>query len=96
MPSTIQGVGTKFYGAADKRQDGSYVTTKFFVLLMIPIWPLASFRVRPGAMQVSLFSQSQSYEVLETLATNWGQAVRVYAIAVAVLAALIAVLHFYA
>ncbi len=45
--STWNGFGTKFYGRADQRDDGSYVTTRWMVALMIPYWPLESMRVKP-------------------------------------------------
>jgi hypothetical protein len=46
------GIGTTIYGHADKRADGSYIATKWFTIFMLPIYPLASFRIyahRPAA-----------------------------------------------
>jgi hypothetical protein len=48
MPSTFNGVGTKFCGRRDEGADGSYVTTEFFVVGNIPLVPLRSWRVRPS------------------------------------------------
>lgn len=45
---TVYGVGFTLYGQADKRQsDNSYVATYYFVILMIPIIPIARYRVIP-------------------------------------------------
>lgn len=46
MPDTFLGIGTKEYGRRDVEPDGSYVTTKFFVIFYLPVWPLETRRVR--------------------------------------------------
>ncbi len=46
MPSTLNGIGTKFYGQRDFSPDGSYITTEWFVFIYIPLIPLKSLRVR--------------------------------------------------
>src|SRR5439155_23241871 len=43
---TVNFIGTTLYGATDARSDGTYVATQFFVVLFLPIWPLAEFIVR--------------------------------------------------
>jgi hypothetical protein len=45
MPSSVNGIGTKYYGASDRHPDGSFVTTEWFVLLSVPLIPLRSQRV---------------------------------------------------
>ena len=42
---TLNGVGTTLYGARDRRPDGSYVRTYFFVILFVPILALKAYRV---------------------------------------------------
>lgn len=42
---TLNGVGTRLYGRADQRPDGSYVSTLCFCVLFIPVLPLTSYRV---------------------------------------------------
>lgn len=42
----INGFGTMFYGKRDFWPDRSYTTTKFAVVLFVPVFPLKSFRVR--------------------------------------------------
>jgi hypothetical protein len=44
--STINGIGFKLYGATDKDSaTGSYLSTYYFVLLFIPIFPMCRYRV---------------------------------------------------
>ncbi len=48
---TFNGIGTTLYGRADPdAQTGSYVATLYFVILMVPIFPIARYRVieQPG------------------------------------------------
>ena len=47
MPFTFNGFGTMYYGNRDKADDGSYVTTLWIVALFVPVFPLASYRIRP-------------------------------------------------
>ena len=42
---TINGIGFTMYGSSDRRPDGSYMTTYYFVVLAIPIFPIARYRV---------------------------------------------------
>jgi hypothetical protein len=46
-PTSINGMGSMFYGKSDVRQDGSYLTTEWFTILYLPVVPLRSFRVLP-------------------------------------------------
>lgn len=47
MPTSLNGCGTTYYGSRDFHEDGSYITTEWFILIYIPIFPLGSFRVLP-------------------------------------------------
>jgi len=43
---SFNGVGTTVYGKRDvSPTDGSYITTKWFIVIFFPIFPLASYRV---------------------------------------------------
>jgi hypothetical protein len=42
----MNGCGTSLYGRRDFEPDGSFVTTKWFVVFFVPIFPLASIRVK--------------------------------------------------
>lgn len=45
---TVNGIGVKLYGEADRRQsDNSYIATYYFVVFFIPIIPIARYRVIP-------------------------------------------------
>ena len=44
--STINGIGFKLYGSTDTdRETGSYLSTYYFVLLFIPVFPIRRYRV---------------------------------------------------
>ncbi len=45
MPATWNGIGTTYIGARDRYPDGSFVTTEWFVVLTIPLFPIKSSRV---------------------------------------------------
>ncbi|MBN1934092.1 MAG: hypothetical protein JW934_05485 [Anaerolineae bacterium] len=45
MPSSYNGIGTKYYGASDRQPDGSFVTTEWVILVNVPLIPLRSQRV---------------------------------------------------
>lgn len=86
MPSTINGVGTAYYGNRDRSPDGSYVTTLFFALLYVPLLPLRSFRVLPVGEHTGVRNRyfptpfmvgNQHYKV-ERVPMNWGQVLNVY------------------
>lgn len=42
---TINGIGTKLYGTPGYFNDGSYIATKWFVILYFPVIPLGTYRV---------------------------------------------------
>ncbi len=62
--STFNGIGTKLYGMTDVGPDGSYVCTKWFVLVYLPIVPLESYRVIKESSTNLIVYQSQQYRVV--------------------------------
>ena len=90
MPSTFQGFGTTHVGESARRADGSYVTTEWVVVLLVPLIPLRSVRLRPleykDERSGPIVSRTLRYEVLERLPVQWGQVVKVYAALVAFVA----------
>ena len=73
--SRLQGSGKAYYGKADKRNDGSYITTEWFVILLLPIYPIKSLRVlKLGRETVHNYivarSESIRYQIIETLQTK--------------------------
>jgi hypothetical protein len=43
--TTINGIGSMLIGRSDGRDDGSYCTTEWFVILFLPIFPVCRYRV---------------------------------------------------
>lgn len=42
---TVNGIGTMLYGNTDHRADGSYMATHCFTFFLVPVFPLARYRV---------------------------------------------------
>src|SRR5579872_6412107 len=90
MPFTFNGLGTKLYGARDFRPDGSYITTEWFVVAYVPIVPLKSMRIRPGAggKYYGLYNSS-TYYILEKTGIDGRQILFIYAWFAAFIAAVV-------
>jgi hypothetical protein len=87
VPYSFQGIGTMLIGERDYALDGSYVTTEWFVFLMVPVLPLRSLRVSNSFDPFGSNSTptlpfattiSESYRVLETRAPCLKQVMSVY------------------
>ncbi|HEX3625578.1 MAG TPA: hypothetical protein VH280_09140 [Verrucomicrobiae bacterium] len=95
MAYTFNGIGTTFYGQRDFRVDGSYITTEWVVIMLIPIVPLRSLRVRyqgPAEQRISIgIGSAESYAVLEKTIPNWRQVLCVYSYTAFVIAWMVAV-----
>jgi len=79
MPASINGFGTKYYGEADLRPDGSFITTEWITLAYLPVIPIRSYRLAriPGGVTAVVYN-STSYAVFEKLPVHWPQVLRVY------------------
>jgi hypothetical protein len=89
MPSLNNGFGTQYLGQRDFRPDGSYLTTTFFCLLYLPIFPIRSVRVVPDATKKDIsagFFTKKFFIVLEKRRPDLGQVLSVYACGAAVVA----------
>jgi hypothetical protein len=67
--SSFKGIGEKLYGMRSFREDGSYLTTKWFVFLHLPIYPISSLRIRgdgKGGISVSEVLPLQWRQVVDT------------------------------
>ncbi len=66
--STLQGIGTTFYGKKYfNPADKSYITVKWFVFLLLPIMPLNAYRVIKGETKsrfIGILSSSTNYQIL--------------------------------
>lgn len=86
MPRSYQGTGTRFVGERDYQRDGSYVTTEFVTLFLVPLIPLRSYRVREvsseAVVAVHRHQTLDRYEIVAKLPhPNWIQVTSVYATA---------------
>lgn len=91
MPSSFNGIGTKYYGRADPSDSGSYTATEWIVVFWIPIFPLRSWRVgshRKGRDSL-LFSNEKFY--VKHVPLNLRQVVLGYLCTAAVVAVSVAV-----
>jgi hypothetical protein len=68
---TFNGIGTKIYGKAQKRPDGSYVATNWFTFIYFPIIPLHCMRIRAvgttGFNAIVVAHQKFTYQILESV-----------------------------
>jgi hypothetical protein len=87
MTSSLNGTGTHLYGDRERDIGGTYITTKWVVILWVPIIPLSSWRVYPmGEGQVDYIigeasRTSQGFQA-NRVPLNWKQVLNVYAVAV--------------
>lgn len=85
MPYTLNGFGTAYYGKRDVAEDNSYVTTLWVAALWIPLFPLASYRVRESGKSTNwLVHRSQSY-LAQRVPMCWEQVRNVYFIVAPIL-----------
>jgi hypothetical protein len=82
MAYTFNGIGTTFYGSADRRADGSYVTTEWFVLFYLPVIPIRSVRVvkeeKGSSVYVVVFSHNETKLLLQPAPFHWRQVLRTF------------------
>ena len=87
MANTINGIGTSYLGRGRYEQDGSFVTTKWFVLGFFPLIPLGSARVLyEGTTGIPFISRSSAFELVEELPTDWAQVVKIWCYSVFIIA----------
>ncbi len=80
MSFTYHGIGTRLYGERDFLPDGSFITTKWFVVAYLPIVPLKSMRIAPtGKTSYYGLNTSRSYVLIKKVRLNLGQVLSVYA-----------------
>jgi hypothetical protein len=56
--SEIHGTGSMFIGKSEVQIDGSYLTTEWFCMLLIPIFPVCNYRVVYSKERSTLFGKS--------------------------------------
>jgi len=83
----INGMGSAFIGRSGQREDGSYVTTEWFTILWIPIFPVCRYRLLEHQDARRLFHRE--YTILDKFPPRGADAARVYGFAVIALLLLI-------
>jgi hypothetical protein len=81
MPTSLHGIGTRFYGKRDFHPDGSYITTEFVIFIGIPIVPRKSLRVRHIRSKGIIFPiihSEENFTVLATARPNRRQVLSIY------------------
>jgi len=95
MTFTLNGTGTKYYGEREHDIGGTYITTKWIVILGVPRVPLSSWRVFPlNSAQFHDYQPVLNRDASETTQSfhvtpaplNWRQIVNVYAVTLPLLA----------
>jgi len=89
MAYTFWGIGTRFYGRAEFRADGSHLMTEFVTIFYCPVIPVRSVRAiitgrRTTGVPLLFWSTRTNYSVLEIRRPNLYQCLRVYALALGV------------
>jgi hypothetical protein len=69
--TSINGIGSTLIGKNDVRPDGSYLTTEWFIVLFVPIFPVCRYRVSPRGRQ--------SYAIHSKQPPTLRDAIKVYA-----------------
>ncbi len=79
MPNSFNGIGSAYYGQSDYEQDGSFVTTKWFILGFFPVFPMESARVQyVGSSGIPFLGRTSSFELLEKLPIHWVQVIKTW------------------
>lgn len=74
MASSINGFGTTYYGRRSFKRDGSYVTTEWAIAATLPIFPIASARVKDSRAGLG----GRELYLVEALARDWIQILTTY------------------
>ena len=91
MPSTINAIGTKHVGKAncvtdEGNQEEDFDTTLWFVFLLLPIFPIKSYRIRQkqwflrkelSSDGVSL-THRHAFHIIKKYSLNWKQILKTY------------------
>lgn len=83
----INGMGSVLIGKSDSRDDRSYLTTEWFTILWIPIFPVCRYRLVKHEAVSNLVHQE--YTILEKLPPRAMDAVKVFGVTVLVLLAIV-------
>ncbi|MCK5171293.1 MAG: hypothetical protein KAQ75_15555 [Bacteroidales bacterium] len=81
-PRSFSGCGTKLYFASKKSDDGSFVSTQWFTIFFIPIFPIQSYRILIGGETTQFsgvyISSTTNFYVIENLRIEWVHVLKAY------------------
>lgn len=89
MALRFHGIGMIDYGERDYQPDGSFVTTQFFAVVYLPLFPLISKRISYSRISDYSSYDADGYFVAEILPLNRNQVLSVYAWVIAIIAPLL-------
>ncbi len=92
MALLVQGFGTAYVGQRDFARDGSYLTTEWIVLFLVPVLPLRTLRVSSLGRTGSVFYQKEDFVIHKRMPPQVRQVLCVYAFTVCYVAYLFAAL----
>ncbi len=75
---SLNGIGTTLYGKRDVDPDGSYIATKWFIFLLLPIIPISSYRVLPKSPKMNFLTRVTNYSKFEKVQFNKKQVINTY------------------
>lgn len=75
---SLNGIGTTLYGKRDVEPDGSYIATKWFIFLLLPIIPISSYRILPGDTKMFGLTESTGYLRFDKVPLNKKQVFNTY------------------
>jgi hypothetical protein len=84
--SMVNGMGSRFIGRSEPRGDGSYLTTEWFCLLWLPLFPVCNYRlIRVGGRTtlIPFLVISRQFVIKEKLPVRLPDVVKGYLITVA-------------
>lgn len=85
MPFTYNGIGTKYYGRRNPKEDGSFVTTEWIVFAYIPLVPIGSFRIAQTGNSSNWVIYSSTEYLVTRVPLCWQQVRNVYITEIAIL-----------
>jgi hypothetical protein len=78
MAFTFNGIGTRYYGTR-WLPDGTHITTKWIVLIYVPLIPLGSVRVLEASAPYGTIASSGQLLSVQAVPLDIGMVVRTYA-----------------
>lgn len=97
---STNGSGEGLYGKKNVKEDGSYVATKWFMILLIPIIPLGTYRIWKGKISHNFVGgmpigiQRSTELRMERLKMDWQQVLIVYTIMLTIFVLIALIIYF--